>query len=49
MGSLMAGVGWRIHEAAYTSGAADAQAEISQLETQAAATNARIDAFCGAR
>lgn len=49
MGGLLAGVGWRIHEAAYVAGAANAQAEISQLESQAVATNARIDAFCGAQ
>ena len=45
-GGLLAGMGWRIHEAAYVAGAADAQAEISQLKTQAGATNARIEAFC---
>lgn len=46
MSALLLGVGWRIHEAAYIAGAADAQAEIGQLESQAAATNARIQSFC---
>lgn len=45
-GVLLAGIGWRIHGAAYTAGAADAQAEISQLKTQASTTNARIETFC---
>lgn len=46
VGALMAGVTWRVHEAAYVAGAADAQAEISQLKTQASTTNARIETFC---
>jgi len=46
VGVLMAGVTWRVHEAAYVAGGADAQAEISQLKTQASTTNARIESFC---
>lgn len=46
MGAI-AGMGWMTYQAGVNAGESGSTAKIQQLETHAAATDARIESFCG--